>query len=135
VKEAEVVIAGKTYTLRYRLSDRREIEIKSEKGLWSTMTSGELEDQAIVVWAGLAYADRKLTPRGVIELFEQHLEQGGDYYPILKKAIWCLIDARVLGDVNRAELVRILGDPDEDVKKAEGGGDPKAGAVVASQNL
>lgn len=133
MKETQVDIAGKTYTLRYRLADRREIELKSEKGLWSTMTSGVLEDQAIVVWAGLAHSDRKLTPRGVIELFEAHLEAGGDYYPVLKKAIWCLIDARVLGDVNRAELMRILGSPDEEEQKPAG--DAPKDTVVAGQNL
>jgi hypothetical protein len=125
----EIVIAGKEYVLRYRLSDREVIEEKlGGKALWDAMTSGTLKDQATLIWGGLKHADRKLTPGGVIALLEQHLEKEDDYVEsILRPAYWALLEGKLLGSFNPAEMKRLWGDPD-----APKGEAPKA--VAAGQN-
>jgi hypothetical protein len=125
----EVQIAGKTYVLAYKLSDREPIEKACEKPLWDAMTSGLLVDQATIICFGLRHADRKITPNGVIALLEKHLEQNEDYSTdVLRPAYWAAIEGKLLGAYNRDEMVRIWGDPD-----APKGVAPKT--VAASQDL
>lgn len=117
-----VVIAGKSYTLRYTLSARRDIEEKTEKNPWEAIKSGLLSDQVAILWAGLKHADRKLTTGAVQDLLEKHVD-GGDFYdPIMRAAYGALVASRVCGKVNLVEFERIWKDAgDDDEGKAPGG--------------
>lgn len=107
---AEVTLAGKVYSLRYSLRTRKEIEDKSEKGLWQTMFSGEIDDHSIFLWGGLKHQDDKLTPRAVLDLFDAHNAAGGNYdTDVVKPAIRAAcVEFRIAGNVNAAEVDRIL---------------------------
>lgn len=117
-----VVIAGKSYTLRYTLSARQEIEEATGKNPFAAMKSGLLGDQVAILWAGMKHAHKTLTRGAVQELLEKHIE-GGDFYdPIMRAAFGAMVASRVCGKVNLAEVERVwkLTD-DDDEGKAPGG--------------
>lgn len=104
-----VSIAGEDYTLRYRLSDREEIEKRAGKTLWDAVFSGLLQDQAVVIWAGIRHERKKLTPAAVIDLLELHIEKTGEsYQPIYLTAMEACLKSKTLGNVNEAEIDRVL---------------------------
>jgi hypothetical protein len=81
------------------------------------MFSGHIKDQAALLWGGMKHADRKLTPGGVLRLFQEHSEKGQQYDPVVKKAIRVCFESGVLGQYNDVELNRLLSD--EELGKAE----------------
>lgn len=107
----QVEIAGKTYTLRYTLSTRPEIESRCNgRGLWDIMFSGALLDMATVIWGGLRGHNKSISnsPHCVIDLLEKHQEKGGNYDDIAKVAYRAVIDNRLLGKVDQREVERIF---------------------------
>lgn len=107
-----ITLAGKTYELRFSMKVRKEIEDQSKKGLWNTMFSNEIDDNAIFLWGGMKHANRKLTPGAVIDLLDEDREAGGNFYegalkPAIRQA--CLGD-KIAGNINDQELERVLRD-------------------------
>lgn len=104
-----VTIAGKEYTFRYRLSDRKDIEKRTNKSLWDSVFSGELDDQVIVMWGGLKHANPNLTPDAVLERLETDTEQTGQSYQRLYiVAMRACLTSKILGNINEEEVERIL---------------------------
>jgi len=89
---------------------RDEIESKLGKGLLEAMFSGQVKDQATILWGGMKHSDRKLTPGGVMRILQDHSDQGHDYDPVLKAAMRIVFESRVLGTYNDVELNRLLAD-------------------------
>lgn len=104
-----VTIADKTYELRYRLSDRGEIEKRTKKSLWDSLWSGLVEDQVTVIWAGIKHKYKTLTPDAVMDRLEQHVESGGSFQAVYLDALTACCKSKVLGDVNEDEIDRIIG--------------------------
>jgi hypothetical protein len=75
--EYTVTIAGKTSTLKYPFSTRREIEKRTEKGLFEACFSGLVEDMLVILWAGLKH-DQKGNKGLTVEILEKQLESHVD---------------------------------------------------------
>jgi hypothetical protein len=120
-KDHRVTIAGKEYQLRYRLSDRQEIEAKFPgRGLFHVMFSGALREQVTVLWAGMKSSDRRLTVSAVESLLEDHVEQGGDYMDdVIRVAYRAVFDSRLLGRADEEGVRRLLGFEDEGKEAAQ----------------
>lgn len=125
-EDHSIKIAGKSYKLRYRLEQRDEIERAGDGApLLQVIISGKIRDQATVVWAGIRGANpaAKVTPRGLIEAFQQHNDKGGDYYQdVFCPAVIALGEAGLLGrkaDID--ELKRMVGYEDPEGKDEAGG--------------
>lgn len=103
-----VTIAGKTYELRYRLSDRGEIEKRTKKSLWDSLWSGMVEDQVTVIWAGIKHKQKTLTPDALMDRLETHVEQGGSFQEVYLDAMTTCCKSKILGDINEEEVDRIL---------------------------
>jgi hypothetical protein len=124
-RDEKVLIAGKPYRLRYLLPVRDEIEERcsgtgEHRALLNIIYSGKLRDQATVVWGGIRGADRdaKVTPRGLIELFQTHNDKGGDYYQqIYCPAAILAAESKLCGDVDIAEMKRQLAYKDPEGKE------------------
>lgn len=113
-----VQLNGKEYDLSYKLSDREVMERRFEgRGLWRAMFGdGRLEDQVVILWAGLRRGAPKLTePKDVMDLLEEHVEAGGDWDHTIKSAYAAVLEARLFpGDLSTA--VRKLEVDDEEGK-------------------
>lgn len=75
-----VTIAGKESTLKYPFSTRSEIEKRLEKGLWEACFSGLIDDQVVILWAGLKHdtkGNKGLTPDILMKQLESHVEVTG----------------------------------------------------------
>jgi hypothetical protein len=130
-KDYEVRIAGKKYRLRYRLDTRDEIEQRASgtepRSILDIMRSGNMRDQATVVWGGVrgASPDTKVTPRGLIVEFQAHNDKGGDYYQdVVCPAYIAVAESKLMGDTDIAEWKRIIG-----YREPEGKDEPEAAGV------
>lgn len=117
MREYTVQIAGREYGLRYTLESRHEIERQTKKGIFDSMFSGELFDQAVIVAAGLRHADRNITPAKVIALLDKHQEQGGNYDDIVTVTYRAVFESKLLGRVkDEAALAKLLDFEDQEGK-------------------
>lgn len=108
--ERSVTLAGKDYVLRYDLRGRRDAEKKLGKGLWAAMQDGQIESVATILWAGLRHTSRKLTPDDVLDMLQEHQDQGGEYDDAVKTVMRSMFDARLFGkEVDRKMVDRVLG--------------------------
>jgi hypothetical protein len=131
LSERAVEIAGKTYGLRYLLNDRAEIErLCDGHHLLDVLTSGRIEYQAVLVWAGLRHTNRKLTPRAVLELLQKHLDRGGQFFEDVVKVAMkaAVVDGHLIGAMDEAAFTRTFfpGDADEQAGKEDEGGSVRA---------
>jgi hypothetical protein len=114
-RETVVTIAGKDYALKYRAQEAVEIEKRSGKSLIAAILSGELNDSATILWAGLKHLDKKLgSPDAVVDILQKHLESddSASCTPIFKAAARCVLASKLLGgpeEVNVTEFERLLG--------------------------
>jgi hypothetical protein len=116
---SKVTIAGKEYEFRYRLSDRQDIEKRTQKPLWDSVFSGELSDQVVVMWGGLKHANKNLTPDALLDYLERDMDDTGESYQRhYLVAMRAALTSKVLGNVNTEEVERIL-------QNLEGKGDAK----------
>jgi hypothetical protein len=103
-----VTIAGKESTLKYPFSTRSEIEKRLDKGLWDACFSGLIDDQLVILWAGLKHADKKLTPEILAKQIESHVEITGKApHEIVMTAIKCCLMSKLI-KVNEAQLELVL---------------------------
>lgn len=110
-KEYRVTLAGKTYELSYRLDDAEAIEGKAVAAgrTLRDMLGGPMIEKAAVVWGGLKAFDRKLTPAGVLRLFQDHVEGGGEWdRDVFVPCVRALIESRLLGAYNEREIDTIM---------------------------
>lgn len=103
-----VVLAGKEYELRYELRDRRDIEKKLGKGLMDAICDGEIESMATVVWAGLRHKARRLTVEEVIDLFQKHQDDGGEYDSISRPVFRAIFEAKLFGKAVGGDALELL---------------------------
>lgn len=112
-----VTIAGKESTLKYPFGVRSEIEKRTEKSLWDACFSGLIDDQVVILWAGLKHADKKLTPEILMKQLEAHVEATGKPVDeILLTAIEAALKSKLV-PVNEEQvsivLAKIRGNGDE----------------------
>lgn len=125
----------RAYTLRYRLSDRREIERECGKGLWDSFTGGMIENHAAIIWGGLTWKNRSLTVEKVLQMLEQHVEGGGDVDAVLRHALWACVDNGLLKPRDADKLRTLMPDPseqEEEPAEEETAGDRKGEAAKAA---
>ena len=129
MQERTISLAGKDYVLRYTLRDRLAIEKRLGKGLWTAMQDNELESAATILWGGMRHANKRLMPEDVIDLFQGHQDQGGEYDPAFKVAVRAMFDARIFGkEVQARHIDIILGE-----ENVEGGKAPEPATVKAAE--
>ncbi len=109
--EYTVTIAGKTSTLKYPFPTRREIEKRLEKGLFEACFSGLVEDQLVILWAGLKH-DQKGNKGLTVEILEQqlgsHVEMSGESVDkIMLTAIEAVLNAKLI-KVNEEQVNLLL---------------------------
>jgi hypothetical protein len=106
-----VTIAGKESTLKYPFSTRMEIEKRLEKGLFEACFSGLIEDQVVILWAGLKHdtkGNKGLTPEILLKQLESHVEVTGETVDsIMLTAIRAVLNAKLI-KVNEEQVNLLL---------------------------
>lgn len=106
-----VTIAGKESTLKYPFSTRMEIEKRLEKGLFEACFSGLIEDQVVILWAGLKHdtkGQKGLTPEILLKQLEAHVEATSETVDsIVLTAIRAVLNAKLI-KVNEAQVNLLL---------------------------
>lgn len=98
----QIIFAGDPVELRYTAVSVSEAEKKLGKSLSNALSEGlTLEHQAVIVWAGMKHADRKLSPQGVLERFDVHRQLGGSFdRDVVRPALVFLAEEGFLGDID-----------------------------------
>jgi hypothetical protein len=109
--EYAVTIAGRTSTLRYPFPTRMEIEKRLEKGLFEACFSGLIEDQIVILWAGLKHdtkGNKGLTPEILAKQLEAHVEATNEpVNEIVLTAIRAVLNAKLI-KVNEKQVNLLL---------------------------
>lgn len=110
----------RSFSVRYGVKSRGEIERGRKKSLWAAFTSAELDDQAAIVLAGIRHNKdaRKFAIDDVIDLLNEH--QGEYDEDILRPCFRELLESRPWGrDIQPHIVRRILGEDGESEGKAD----------------
>ena len=115
MKTYVINLAGREYALKYGAKTRRAVEKSLNKGIWSAMRDGMIEDHATLVWAGIKHLDEDLDVDDVLDLIDAHNEDGGDFYadvfrPVVARAI---LESKLLGKIDPKAVDKIAGTPEE----------------------
>lgn len=119
-KQRVATIAGREYPLRYEYNDRRTIERELGKGLLAAMDSGMFEDHITILRAGIAHKYQSVTNDKVTDLLQRHREAGGDLNRVIRQAFWAVVEAGLLGDIDRAVTAKWIKDPELEPETMEG---------------
>ena len=95
-----IELGGKTRTLRYDYNAIADVEEKAGLGAETLFT----EERAgfhvlrLLVWAGLRWADRGITPARAGDLIQKHLTEGGSLEELMGKVTEALRAAELQGN-------------------------------------
>jgi hypothetical protein len=122
VSNYRVTIAGRDFTLRYSLGQKgtvRAIERAVRGLLEDKRTSfpdcffrllGVSDVQAAIVWGGIkdSVTDRELAVEDVMDLLQEHIDQGGDLGRVMRAVRRAVLASGVLGPHSAKEIDDIV---------------------------
>jgi hypothetical protein len=134
IKQRVVVIADREYPLRYEYNDRRTIERELGKGLLAAMDSGLFEDHITILRVGIAHKFQSITNDKVTQLLQKHTDAGGDLNRPIRQAFWAVIEAGLMGNIDRDVAAKWIKDPDLEPEPSEDDEGKEAPAAVAARS-
>lgn len=95
-----VKIGDLQYEVKYPIGmrARADIERATGKAIQDAFMSGQIHDQAAIIWVGLKHREKKLTIDKVIDLMAEHEAAGGDCTADVVKPVFSIAFAdRIMG--------------------------------------
>lgn len=91
--------------LRYDFNAISELEEKMDAPIGTLLSENRMGFRAIrgLLWAGMKWENRSLTPQAVGELIQKHLDAGGDLPGLTDKATQALRLSGIFGKEEEAE--------------------------------